>query len=306
MKSPQFSSAICHPRYWLTWLTMAIIALMAQLPFRVQIALGILVGDLSYFVAKRRRLIACKNIDLCFPELSKKEREDLVKEHFRTNGITLFETGMAWFMPYGRLHKRFTVKGKEHWDALQERQQGALVVGLHFNSLEICNVHVNHLFDFHISYRAHNNPVYDLIQHWRREHHNPRAEAINRYDIRGMVNKLKRGGLLWFAPDQDYGRKVSEFVPWFGIEAATVSSTPRLLKMAKVPAIGISHRRLPGYKGYEIEFMPAIEGLPSRDSYTDLVTLNQYIERCVRNNPTEYLWVHRRFKTRPEGTPKRY
>lgn len=298
---PQFSLALLHPKYWLTWLGFALLALLAQLPYRWQIAMGRVLGRVAYRLAKSRRKIAERNIDLCFPDKSAAERESLVKEHFVTIGITVFEMGMAWFMPYSRLKQRFVVKGKEHWDHLKAQGQGALVVGLHFNTLEICNVSVSRLFNLHTSYRAHNNPVFDLIQHRGRERHNPESESINRYDMRGMIRVLKKGDWLWYAPDQDYGRKVSEFVPWFGIETATLAATPRLLKAAKVCAVGISYRRLPGYKGYEIELMPSIEGLPSDDPYQDLVRLNQHIENCVRNNPSEYIWVHRRFKTRPEG-----
>ncbi len=287
-------------------MAMGIIALVAQLPYRLQILMGIIVGRIAYAVAKRRRHIARRNIDLCFPELSDGEREYLVKQHFETNGITMFETGMAWFMPYWRLRKRFVVKGKENWDQLKEKGVGALVIGLHFNTLEIANIHVSRLFNLHTSYRAHNNPVYDLIQHRGRERNNPTSEAINRYDMRGMIRVLKKGDWLWYAPDQDYGRKVSTFIPWFNIPAATLSATPRLLKVAKAQAVGITYRRLPGYKGYEIEFIPAFEDFPTGDDTADLVRLNQYIEDRVRENPAEYLWVHRRFKTRPEGRPNLY
>lgn len=121
-----------------------------------------------------------------------------------------------------------------------------------------------------------------------------------------MVRVLKEGGLLWYAADHDYGRRVSEFVPWFGIATATVAATPRLLKMARVPAVALVNRRLPDYSGYEIEFKPVLEGLPSGDDYQDLVQLNNFIEQCVRDNAEEYLWVHRRFKTRPRGEPSLY
>jgi len=306
MTAPTFSFFLLHPKYWLTWFSLGLMALIAQLPYSWQILLGKILGRVAYRIARRRRHIAQRNIELCFPEKSPHEREQLVKEHFITNGITLFEMCMAWFMPSPRLQKLFVIKGQEHWDALKAEGKGALIIGLHFNTLEIANVPVSSLFDLHTSYRAHNNPVFDLVQHRRRQRNNPKSEAINRYDMRGMIRVLKRGDWLWYAPDQDYGRKVSEFVPWFGIPAATLAATPRLLKIAKVPVVGLSYRRLPGYKGYEIEFKPALEGLPSGDDYQDLVKLNQYIERCVRDNPTEYLWVHRRFKTRPEGQPTLY
>lgn len=303
---PHFSSALLHPRYWLMWLALAGLALIAQLPFRWQMYLGCGLGRLLYRVAKRRRHIAETNIDLCFPELSIEARQQLVKQHFETNGITLFEVGIAWFMPYWRLKKRFRVKGEQHWQAIQQQGKGALVMAMHFNTLEITNVQINRMFNLYMSYRPHNNPVYDFVQSRGRQRHNAESQVVNRNDTRGMVRALKKGGWLWYAADQDYGSKVSEFIPFFGLPAATVSAAPRLAKVADVPTVAISYQRLPDYSGYEITFMPAFDGFPSTNAHADLVRLNQHFEQCIRANPAEYLWVHRRFKTRPKGAEDVY
>ncbi len=301
MQTAPFHCRLLHPRYWPVWLGLGLVALLAQLPFSWQMWLGVRLGRLSYYLAKRRRHIARRNIALCFPERSAQQRQALLKKHFETNGITLFEMGMSWFMPYRRLHKRFVIKGKHHWDKINAQGQGALIIGIHFNTLEIVNGPVNRLFNVHMTYRPHDNPVYDYIQCRGRERHNACAAMVDRYDIRTMVRVLKQGDWLWYVPDQDYGPRVSKFIPWFGIPAATVTATPRLLRMAKVPAMGIRFRRLPDYRGYEIELLPQIDGLPSGDDEADLSRLNRHIEDCIRQNPAEYLWVHRRFKTRPEG-----
>ncbi|MEO0442892.1 MAG: LpxL/LpxP family Kdo(2)-lipid IV(A) lauroyl/palmitoleoyl acyltransferase [Pseudomonadota bacterium] len=306
MSPPQFTTALLHPRYWPTWLGFGCMYLVAQLPFGLQMFLGKHLGRLTLHLAKRRRAIAERNIELCFPEKSAAARAQLVADHFQSNGMALFEIGIAWFMPLRRLRKRFTVKGKAHWDALVEQGKGALVIGLHFSTLEIANVEVDRLFTLSTSYRPHKNPVYDFVQYRRRMRHNRHSQNLHRKDIRAMINTLKQGGLLWYAPDQDYGRNYSEFVPWFGIATATVSATPRLLKMAKVPALGIFYRRQADHRGYEIHFLPPLEGLPSGDDSADLAALNKYVEQYVRQNPAEYLWVHRRFKTRPKGEPSLY
>lgn len=301
---------LLHPRYWLTWVSLAVSALLAQLPFVWQMWLGRCLGRGLYRVMTTRRYVAERNIELCFPEYSVTQRDALVKKHFEANGMTIFETGIAWFMPYWRLQKRFVVKGVEHWEALQQSEtgqsRGALIMAMHFNTLEITNVAINRLFDMSMSYRPHNNPVYDLVQQYGRERHNPRSKTVNRRDVRGMVKAMQQGGWLWYAADQDYGRKVSEFVPWFGIDAAMVAAPPRLAAMANVPIVGITYRRLPDYSGYEIVFLPAFDGLPSGDNTADLLRLNQHFEQCIRHNPEEYLWVHRRFKTRPVGEASLY
>jgi KDO2-lipid IV(A) lauroyltransferase len=300
------SWALLHPRYWLTWLWMLLLFLMAQLPFCFQLWLGRCLGRLLYRVMKRRRYIAERNIELCFPELSLCERECRVKQHFESNGMAVFETGMAWFMPYWRLRKRFTIQGEACWRSIQAKGSGALIMAVHFTTLEITNVAINRLFNMSMSFRPHNNLAYDFVQRRGRERHNHQSTVVDRNDVRGMVKAMKRGEWLWYAADQDYGPRVSEFLPWFGIDAAMVSAPPRLASMAGVPIVGISYRRLPDYSGYEITFLPAFDGLPSGDHRADLLCLSQHYEQCVRANPVEYLWVHRRFKTRPEGEPVLY
>lgn len=298
------SIELFHPRYWLTWLGLFLLILSAQLPFRLQLWIGRLLGRLLYRLLKSRRLVTLRNLELCFPDWSDMQYQKMAKRHFESNGMAIMETGMAWFMPYSRLKNRFVIKGRENWEAIQStsfkhRGKGALIMAIHFNTLEITNVAINRLFDMSMSYRPHDNPVYDLIQRKGRERHNINSRAIDRRDIRGMVKAMEAGDWLWYAADQDYGPKVSEFIPWFGIPAATVSAPPRLAGMADVPVVGITYKRLPDYHGYEIHFLPAFENLPSGDNQADLVRLNQHFEHCIRENIEEYLWVHRRFKTRP-------
>jgi KDO2-lipid IV(A) lauroyltransferase len=257
--------SLLHPRYWLTWLYMFLLLLLAQLPFRWQMLMGQGLGRVLYYLLPTRRYVAERNIALCFPEWDAVQRDALVKKHFETNGITLFETGMAWFMPYWRLRKRFVIKGESCWRHLQAansnegsqgnkegRKKGALIMAVHFNTLEITNVAINRLFNMSMSYRPHNNPVYDVVQRYGRERHNSQSEAVSRNDVRGMVRAMKSGGWLWYAADQDYGPKVSEFVPFFGMDAAMVAAPPRLAAMADVPVVAMTYRRVEGYRGYEI------------------------------------------------------
>ncbi len=306
MSNAKFSAKLLHPRYWLTWVWMLLLFLVAQLPFRFQLLLGRLLGRLLYHLISTRRYVAERNIELCFPEKTVAERNALVVKHFETNGMALFETGMAWFMPYWRLRKHFVIRGEEHWQKIQATGSGALIMAVHFNTLEITNVAINRLFNMSMSYRPHNNPVYDFIQRRGRERHNHNSSALNRNDVRGMVKAMKNGEWLWYAADQDYGPRVSTFVSWFGIEAAMVAAPTRLAAMANVPVVAMSYRRLDDYSGYEIQFLPAFENFPSSDLDADLLRLNQHYEKCIRENPEEYLWVHRRFKTRPEGEDSLY
>ena len=308
-----FKVALLHPRYWLTWVVMLCVAGLAQLPFRWQMWMGKILGRVLYRVMSTRRYVAERNLELCFPKWSLSKRNSTVKKHFESNGMAVFESGIAWFMPYWRLRKRFVIKGIEHWQEIKaaakgdaQSKRGALIMAIHFNTLEITNVAINRLFDMSMSYRPHNNLVYDYIQRYGRERHNPRSRTVDRADVRGMVRALKQGHFLWYAADQDYGPNVSEFVPLFGVEAAMVSAPPRLAAMVKVPIVGITYCRSADYSGYEITFLPSFKNIPSGNHRKDLLVLNQHIEHCIRGNIEDYLWVHRRFKTRPKGKETLY
>ena len=299
MSQPEFTVTLLHPRYWLTWFSLLLMAAIAQLPYRWQVILGKKLGLLMLQFANKRREVAERNLHICFPDMNTAARKQLLKNNFEVYGLAVFETGMAWFMPPSRLQQLFTIKGQQHWENL--RGKGALVIGMHFPTLEICNVAINQLFDLNLIYKPHKNPVYDYVQSVCRARHNSNSKVIARDDIRAIVKTIKAGQWVWYAPDQDYGRKYSEFIPWFGVPAATVTATPKLAAMSKAPVIAVSHHHKADFSGYEIELHPVFDGFPSDDKNADLLRINQFIEQCVRQRPEEYLWVHRRFKTRPDG-----
>ncbi len=304
MDRPHFSSALLHPRYTLTWLWIGGWWLLAQLPFGWQLAMGRGLGWLMWKFAARRRQIAARNIELCFPELSDIERLRLVRGSLDSTAIALFETGICWFWPRWRLAKLFQVEGLEHLQNLDGK--GALLLGMHFTTLEIAGVAINRCHSVDMMYRAHRNPVYDYVQRRGRERHNALTQVILREDVRGTIRALKRGRTIWYAPDQDYGPKQSIFAPFFGIQAASVTATARFAKMAKVPVIPLTHVRLPGSQGYRITVHPPLTDFPGDDELADISRINAFFEAQIRQQPQQYLWVHRRFKTRPPGEEDLY
>lgn len=305
--TPQFRLALLHPRYWLTWLWFGLWWLVSQLPYPLQMKLGEWLGRAGYRVLKRRRTIAQRNIDLCFPHLSGRERERLVRDNFIATFTAVFETGMAWFWPRWRLEKLYTVEGIEHVQAQLKKGQGMLLLALHFTTLEIMGAAVTSLTDsIAMSYRPHRNPVYDWIQSRQRARRNPTAVVVAAGDVRSMVRYLRKGYGISYLPDQDYGPKHSVFVPFFGIPAATVTGLSRLAKMADVPVIPVVSFRRGSGKGYVVRVLPPFENFPSGDDERDARQLNAHVEKCIMEHPEQYLWVHRRFKTRPPGKPDLY
>lgn len=304
---PQFRLALLHPRYWLTWLFFGFWWLVSQLPYRLQMKMGEWLGRLFYHLLKRRRFITRRNIELCFPDLSESEREHLVRENFKSTAKAVFETGIAWFWPYKRLQKLYTLEGLEHIRSHQEKGQGVLLLTLHFTTLEIMGAAIFGLMDsMAVSYRPHRNPVYDLLQSRGRGRLNPTTRVIAAGDVRSMVRGLRDGYAVGYLPDQDYGPKHSVFVPFFGIPAATVVGLSRMAKMANVPVVPLVNFRRADGKGYVFRALPSLENFPSGDEERDARLVNAHVEKCVLEHPEQYLWMHRRFKSRPPGEPDLY
>jgi len=304
MEKNEFRLALLHPRYWLTWIGMGLWCLISQLPYRVQLWLGSMLGRLSFNLAKDRRRIAARNLELCFPDMDARARKKLLKANFKSTGIALMETGMAWFLPHWRLRRLYTIEGLEHLHSADGR--GNVMLSMHFTTLDIGAAFFNMSATMDGMYRPHKNPVYDYVQRLGRERHNANSDVIERKDVRMMIRSLKKGRAVWYAPDQDYGPKQSVFVPFFGVPAATVTGTAKFAKLGNARVVPFTQTRLPGGQGYKVTVHPPLENYPCGDDELDAARINGFVEQQVRRHPEQYLWAHKRFKTRPPGEPKLY
>ncbi len=306
MDRPRFRAAFLHPRFWLLWLGLGLLWLVIQLPYRVLLRLGRALGALMLLGARSRRAIAARNLELCFPELSAAERAHLLRENFASSGIAFFEMAMSWWWPRARLARLAHVEGLEHLQEAQREGQGVILMSLHFTTLEIGAALLGQRHTIDGMYREHNNPLFDFIQRRGRERHNPDASAIEREDVRAMLKVLRAGRAIWYAPDQDYGRKQSLFVPLFGIPAATVTATSKFARLGKARVVPFTQQRLADGSGYRLVVHPPLADFPGASEEADCLRINQWVEQAVRACPEQYLWAHRRFKTRPEGEAKLY
>lgn len=306
MDRPRFRAAFLHPRYWLLWLGLGVLWLVVQLPYALLLKLGRALGALMLLAAKSRRQIAARNLELCFPELSAAERTRLLRENFASSGIAFFEMAMSWWWPRARLARLAHIEGLEHLQAAQREGQGVILMSLHFTTLEIGAALLGQRHTIDGMYREHNNPLFDYIQRHGRERHNRDASAIEREDVRAMLKVLRAGRAIWYAPDQDYGRKQSIFVPLFGVPAATVTATSKFARLGKARVVPFTQQRLADGSGYRLTIHPPLADFPGDSEEADCLRINQWIEQAVRQCPEQYLWAHRRFKTRPEGAPKLY
>lgn len=298
-----FQRAFLHPRYWKTWASLALLWSIAQLPVRANQALGRGLGHLLYRVAKSRRRVAERNIELCFPEYSPQKRAETVKGVVLGCGMSITESAMALWGSDKKLRDRYTLEGLEHIEKAQAQGKGVLLAGCHFTTIDISG----RIMSFHISadvvYREDNNPVMSWAIARARSRVN--NDAIHRHDMRKLIRNLRKGHIVWYAPDQDYGKHRSIFAPFFGIEAATVPGTSKLARLTDCAVIPFAHYREEGGR-YRLVVHPPLENFPTDDERADATQVNAKIEEMIRVEPAEYMWVHRRFKSRPDGEPSLY
>ncbi len=279
--------------------------LMAVLKFSWQLTLGDQFGRWIGKIARRRRRIAATNLALCFPELSPTQQAGLLEEHFAALGIGLFETAMAWWASDEKLRGLARVVGADYLQQALDRGKGVILLTGHFTTLELGARFVTWHQPFHALYRPHKNAFYEAVM-YRERARRSRLPPLAREDLRGLLRALKKGRAIWYAPDQNHGSRNSIFVPFFGIPTCTITATARLAALSGAAVVPYFPRRLPGTAGYEVVILPALEHFPSTDLIADTQRINALLESHIRQAPEQYLWVHRRFKTRPPGSPRLY
>lgn len=294
---------LAAPRNWPAWAGVGVAWVACRLPLRWQFALGKALGHLGWRVGRRRRRITETNVRLCFPELSEQERAELVRRIFRSAGIGLMETIHAWLRPLDRLADRLECYGLDALRAAESEGRGVLLVGAHFLTLDFTGALLTQRVDFDVVYRRNRNAVIEwLMVRGRRRLY---GAVIERQDVRQAARRLRAGKTVWYAADQDYGRRHSVFAPFFGQPAATVIATSRLARMNRSPVVVYTHFRDEARRTWSVHFQ-RMENFPTGNDAADATRLNQIVEAEIRRHPEQYLWLHRRFKTRPDGEESPY
>ncbi len=295
-------SALWHPKHWPTWFGVGLLAAMSYLPYRLQLGIGRAIGVLLHKVARSRRHVTEVNIGLCFPEKSAAEQAQLVRQIFIDNGIGLMETMIAWFRDPAYLKDRTEYHGFEKVDEALARGQGVMLLGAHYSMLDLAGALTVNRIPVSVSYRPQNNPVMNFVM--ERSRARLYEGCFTRKDIRGFIRTLKSGKALWYAQDQDFGRKNSIFADFFGIPAATITATSRIAKAGNAIVLPITYVRKPDNSGYVVTIHDEI-GIPSGDDEQDARLANAFLEAQLRRCPSQYLWLHKRFKTRPDANEKK-
>jgi KDO2-lipid IV(A) lauroyltransferase len=290
----------------LTRLALALLWLLHWLPLPLLAALGRALGRLSWHLAGSRRRIALRNLELCFPELDEGARHALALEHFQLMGRSILERGLLWHASPERLRRLIKIEGPVDF---VDRHPGAVMwLVPHFVALDVvaCATRMSIQRAACSVYQKQSNPVFDAAVRRGRVRFGPVELFSRRETSKPLLRAIRQGAAFFNLPDMDFGLRNAEFVPFFGVPAATLlapSRMARLLDMKVQPVIG---EMLPGGQGYRVRFLEPWTHFPTDDALADAVALNQWLETEIRRNPAQYLWVHRRFKTRPEGEPSLY
>jgi KDO2-lipid IV(A) lauroyltransferase len=292
------------PRFWPTWLAIGLMRLTVRLPYRLQLGIGRRLGKLFRLLSAYRRTIVRTNLELCFPELTNRERQALEERCYESLGMTLIETAAGLWAADSFFEKLGTINGLENLESARQQGRGVLLLSGHFCSLDFAGrILMNHV-PACFTYQELRNKLSDRVARQAREKNC--KLLIHRHDLRGFIRALKSGEIVWYAPDQSQGRKNSVFAPFFGIPASTLTATTRLVKLTGAAVLPFLIQRLPDARGYALTIQPALDNFPGENEVADATRFNALIESQARANPEQYLWIHRRFKCRPKGDPRLY
>ena len=279
--------------------------LLHFLPLAMQALFGEWLGLALFALAGERRRVCLLNLQRCFPDLSPPQRQKLARQHFRALARSIVERGMLWWSSRARVARMVSLQGLAHLEAARARGPVILFaphfVGLDMGWSRLC-------LDFEMASVYANQKsaaMNDALRRGRTRFGSPRL--FSRQDgIRPAIAALRQGVPFYYLPDMDFGPRDAIFVPFFGVPAATITGLSRLARVAGASVVPCITRMLPGGAGYELRCYPAWDNYPSDDVAADTRRMNAYIEERVLEMPEQYLWAHKRFKTRPAGEAKWY
>lgn len=293
-----------HPRFWPMWINLGILRTIALFPYRSQILLGSVFGKIIQILSPKRQRVVDINLQLCFPEKSVAERNKIKNASYQNLGIALLEMSMCWWWSEDRLRSLVEIRGREHIEAVLDSGRGVILLTGHFTSLEIGGRLFTLSMPLQAMYRTQKNRLFDSYLYTRRKSY--LENVISRKNTRQMIRGIKKLIPTWYAPDQNFHNEKNVFVPFMGVQTATISAGSRIAQSSGGAMLPFYPERKKDGSGYIIWIEPPLVDFPSGDDVRDATAINASIEKFVRQNPEQYLWAHKRFKTRPPGEPAIY
>ena len=304
IKAPKFKLSFLTPKFWPVWLGVFLLYIITWLPLPVIRFIGGGAGKLIAKIVPKRVRVAKRNLELWNPSLSESEVQTLLNENVRRTGMALFETAMGWWWPDWRVKKAIEIEGAEHVEAAIASGKGVFGMALHNMNLEFACRGIGYFHPSIAFYRKHNNPLVDYLQYHGRNRSN--KYMIDKRNAKALLMALEENELCLYLPDQDYGPKQSVFVPFGGV-AETATTTATLMFIRRSTSVPMMITSQYTAKGYKIKIYPPLTHLGKMDDIAALTELNTHIDKAIKEQPESYLWMHKRFKTRPsKDTPSLY
>ena len=291
-------------KYLASRLIFFLMWLVHFLPMAVIAAIGNAVGAAAFWLIPERRRVARVNLEKCFPQMDPRERERLARAHFRAFGRSFVERGILWWAPRERVERIVRIEGLEHLRALGGAP--AILLVPHFVGLDAGGTRLSCEINAVSMYANQKDAKFNELLMRGRSRFGDQRLLSRQEGIRATLAAMREGRPFYYLPDQDYGRRDAVFVPFFGVSAATVPGLSRIARVAGAKVLPCVTQMLPGGGGYVLRFEPPWDNFPTRDVLADTRRMNEYIERRVLEMPEQYLWMHKRFKTRPAGEASFY
>lgn len=285
-------------------LLVGLVWLMHWLPLPVLGRLGTAVGSLLFMVLRKRRHIALTNLRMCMPELPEAQRVVLARQHFQSYSRSVWERGILWWAPEARLRR--LIKVEPGVPLAQIAARPTILLCPHFVSLDVAGVAVMLETSLCSIYVPQKNAVFDEVLRKGRSRFRPVQLFSRKEGVKPILRAMREHVPYFMLPDMDFGDKDAEFVPFFGVPAATLTAPGRIAAATGAQVIPVVATFLPDYTGWKVTFYPPWENFPGDDMAESARRMNAFIEDRVREAPAEYFWTHKRFKTRPPGEPSPY
>lgn len=278
--------------------------LLHWLPLPLLARLGEGIGSLLFIYKKSRRRITLINLRLCFPEWSEEQRHAVAKKHFQNYARSVLERGILWWASEARLRRLIVIEPGVPVAAI--KASPTILLCPHFVSLDVAGVAVMLESSLCSIYTQQLNPVFDQVLRKGRSRFRPVKLFAREEGVKPIIRAMRDGLPFFMLPDMDFGAKDAEFVPFFGVSAATLTAPARIAAATKAKVIPVVATYLPDYRGWTVKFYPAWENFPGDDILAATRAMNAFIEDRAREAPAEYFWTHKRFKTRPSGEASFY
>ncbi len=284
---------------------IGLLKFMALLPYGLVARFGAGLGWLLYQIPSSRKRILHTNLKLCFPEWSAEKREAIASRNFRQVIRSYVERSFQWFASEEKFRKLYVVDSEV--DLSDPNLPPTLLLGMHFVGIEAGSMAINLELGRQCGslYTPIKNPEFEAAAKAGRSRFG--ADLASRADsARVVLRWLREGKPVMLGADMDYGIRNSTFVPFFGIPACTLTAVGRLAQVGRAQVLPFIGEVLPNYKGYKLHVYKPWDNYPSGDEAADARRMNEFLEQHIPEFPDQYYWVHKRFKTRPEGEPSLY